>query len=91
MRFYIINIYNAISNPHLSPLLNRRVDDKCDYYLRALAAVKHVRTKTQSGALTLEIGCRNKLLMSGREVSEMANAMLAIAKLSIDGQYVTYM
>jgi hypothetical protein len=59
--------------------------------LKALAAVTHVRTKAQSGALTLEIYCRNKLLLYGKEVSEMANAMLAIAKLSIDGQYVTCM
>ena len=71
--------------------MNHRVDDKCDYYLKALAALKHVRTKSQSGALTIQINCRNKLLLYGKEVSEMANAMLAIAKLSIDGQYVTYM
>jgi hypothetical protein len=53
-----------------------------------LAALKHVRTKSQSGALTLEIVCRNKLWQYGKEVSEMANAILAIAKLSIDGQYI---
>ena len=53
--------------------------------------MKHVRTKSQSGALTLEIVCRNKLLLYGKEVSEMANTILEIAKLSIDGQYVTYM
>jgi hypothetical protein len=68
--------------------LNRRLDDKCDYYLEALAALKYVRTKSQSGALTLEIVCRNKLWQYGKEVSEMANAILAIAKLSIDGQYI---
>jgi hypothetical protein len=56
--------------------------------LKALAALKHVKTKSQSGALTLEIYCRNKLLFRGKEASEMANAMLAIAKLSIDGQYM---
>jgi hypothetical protein len=57
--------------------------------LKVLAALKHVRTKSQSGALTLEINCRSKLLFYGKEVSETANAMLAIAKLSMDGQYVT--
>ena len=87
MCFNIISIYNAL----ISVKSSHRADAQCDYYLKALAALKHVRTKSQSGALTIQISCWNKLLYYGKEVSEMANAMLAIAKLSIDGQYVTYM
>jgi hypothetical protein len=62
-------------------------DDTCEYYLKALAAVKHVRTKSQPGALALEINCRSRIMWIGRteeEVTQMANAMLAIAKLDTD-------
>jgi hypothetical protein len=55
--------------------------------LKALAAVEHVRSKLQPGALTLEIISRNKLLWNSRteeEVTKMANAMFTIAKLDSD-------
>ena len=81
MCFYITNIYNAL----ISVKSSHRADAQCDYYLKALAAVKPVRTKLQSGALSLEISCRNKLLSYGKDE---ANAMLAIAKLSIAGPYI---
>lgn len=52
-----------------------------------MAAVKHVRMKSQPGALTLEVDSRNKVLLANRtekEVSETANAMFEIAKLGSD-------
>ena len=61
--------------------------DRCEYCLKALAAVQHVRTKSQPGALALEIICRNKICYSNRteeEATQMANAMLAIAKMDAD-------
>jgi hypothetical protein len=59
------------------------VEEQSGFYLKALAAVKHVRSKLQSGALTLEIKCRNKVLFSKpteEQATEMATAMFAIAK-----------
>lgn len=61
--------------------------DRCEYCLKALAAVQHVRTKSQPGALALELICRNKICYCNRtedEVTQMANAMLAIAKMDAD-------
>jgi hypothetical protein len=61
--------------------------DTCEYYLKALAAVKHLRTKSQPGALALEILCRTRIMWISRteaEAMQMANAMLAIAKLDTD-------
>jgi hypothetical protein len=61
--------------------------DTCEYYLKALAAVKHVRTKSQPGALALEINCRGKIMWISRteeETTQMANSMLVIAKLDTD-------
>ena len=64
-----------------------RRDEQCEYYLKALAVVKHVRGESQPGALTLEIVCRNKIVEIGRteeEISEMANAILTITKMGSD-------
>lgn len=63
-----------------------RVDDKCEHFLKALQAVKHVKMKSQPGALMLAAMCQNKVLMYNRseeEVSQMVDATLASAKLDI--------
>ena len=40
---------------------NLSPDSQCEYYLKSLNAVRHMRADLQPGALALEIRCRNKM------------------------------
>ena len=61
-------------------------DQRCDYLLKAIATVKHVKKTAQPGALTIESRSQSKVLYYGRsqeEVTEMADAMFETAKLAV--------
>jgi hypothetical protein len=61
------------------------IGEKCDYNLKALAAVEHMGKKGHPGALSLESGCRSRLISynrSEKEVSAMAAGMIAMANLT---------
>jgi hypothetical protein len=53
--------------------------------LKALAALQHVRTKSQSGALTVQIACLSKLIIASRNDEELSNVIdmhTALTKLA---------
>lgn len=59
-------------------------DERCFYFLKALAAVKHVSKRGNPGSLTLQISCQSKVLWYNRspeEVEGMASAMIEVGQM----------
>jgi hypothetical protein len=53
-----------------------RHDEMCDYYLKALDCLKHVRSESQPGALTIEIYCYSKLMFFNHTEAEASQERL---------------
>jgi hypothetical protein len=60
-------------------------DEKCNYFLKALACSAHVGTKAHPGALSVEYGARTKMIWHNRseeEVRAQAAGMIAMANMN---------
>jgi hypothetical protein len=58
-------------------------DATCSYYKRSLAAVKHVATRSQSGALTLQCLSQTKLIWYNRSEGEVAEVRICYYSLFV--------